>query len=149
MHERQIQEKQKKEKQLEEKYNNEYLILSKKKLAYTLHSNRERLRAENRWVGGKVPFGYRAYRGMLLIHKREKEALQKILELTLEGHSVYRIWGILKQQGYLSKLGKPISRNTVYRVTEESRIDVYLGGRYETPIAKPHEDLYSLLLKFV
>ena len=143
-------EKQSKEMKNEEKIlDEEYIVIGKKVLAHRLHSNRERLRKENRWVGGRVPFGYEAYRGMLLIHEEEKEALQKILELYLEGHTVYQIWNILKKQGYKNKHGRDVDRNTVYRVMFPDRLDIFLGGRFATPIATPDEPLYNLLLKFV
>jgi site-specific DNA recombinase len=126
----------------------ESMLIDKKKLGEKLHTNREALRAQNKWAGGRVPLGYSAYRGLLRINKKEKKALEKILELTLEGYSVYQIWNILKKQGYKNRDGNEISRNAIYRALEEKRIEVYLGHRYQTPIAKKEEKLYELLLKF-
>jgi hypothetical protein len=129
--------------------NEESMLIDKKMLGQKLHSNREALRARNKWAGGRIPFGYSAYRGLLRINKREKKALEKIFELTLEGYSVYQIWNIMKRQGYKNREGNEISRNAIYRALEKKRIDVYLGGRYETPITKKGDYLYELILKFV
>lgn len=126
----------------------ESMLIDKKKLGEKLHVNREALRAQNKWAGGRVPLGYSAYRGLLRINKREKKALEKILELTLEGYSVYQIWNILKQKGYKNRDGNEISRNAIYRALEGERIKVYLGHRYQTPIAKKDEKMYEMLLKF-
>ena len=125
-----------------------FMIVDKKKLAQKLHYNREILRSQNRWVGGRVPLGYQAYRGLLLINKAEKRALERIFDLALKKFSAYFIWQIIKEEGYVNKKKKPISRNAIIRALEIERLDIYFGDKYGRPIAKKDERLYELLSQY-
>lgn len=79
-------------------------------------SVKEHLRAQGRFVGGAVPFGYAKTTDGALKRRKDFGALQKrITEMSRKGQSTRAIAQTLTEEGM------PVSHNTIYRVLDGRR----------------------------
>ena len=79
-------------------------------------SVKEHLRAQGRFVGGAVPFGYAKTSDGALKRRKDFGALQKrITEMSRKGQSTRAIAQTLTEEGM------PVSHNTIYRVLDGRR----------------------------
>ena len=79
-------------------------------------SVKEHLRAQGRFVGGAVPFGYAKTTDGALTRRKDFSAIQqRIAEMSRNGQSTRAIAQTLTEEGM------PVSHNTVYRVLDGRR----------------------------
>ncbi|MBM3769913.1 MAG: resolvase [Acidimicrobiia bacterium] len=79
-------------------------------------SVKEHLRAQGRFVGGAVPFGYAKTADGALKRRKDFSSLQKrISEMSRKGHSTRAIAQTLTEDG------TPVSHNTIYRLLDGRR----------------------------
>lgn len=76
----------------------------------------QHMRAQNRYTGGKVPYGFRLVDGALTPHNAEQRVLQLVREYRNDGMSLRKIATALSEQGIKSRSGKPFHFQAVSRL---------------------------------
>ena len=88
---------------------------------------RDKIAASKRkgiWMGGVVPLGYRVENRALVVDAETSQVVRWIFETFRESGSTTAIVKALREQGALTRSGKPFSKQTVYKTLHNR---VYLG----------------------
>lgn len=73
-------------------------------------------RKKGMWMGGAVPLGYRAKERKLVIEKKEGALVRRIFEGFVEMGSTMKLARALRDEGALTRTGKPFDKGTLYKV---------------------------------
>lgn len=74
------------------------------------------LQAQGRHIGGRIPFGYRVQRGLLVCSTCEQDAIKLAGDLRGLGHSLRSIAMVLEQEGHLSRSARRFDPKQIQRM---------------------------------
>jgi DNA invertase Pin-like site-specific DNA recombinase len=81
-------------------------------------------RARGMWMGGPVPLGYRVENRKLLVDEPAAATVRRVFEGFAEIGSGKRLLPILREEGLLTKTGRPFDKGALYKLLGNR---VYLG----------------------
>ena len=76
----------------------------------------QHMRSQNRYTGGKVPYGFQLVDGDLVPYEAEQKVLQLVRKYRDKGVSLRKIADTLGRQGIKSRAGKPFHHQAVARL---------------------------------
>ena len=76
----------------------------------------QHMRSQNKYTGGKVPYGYDLVDGSLVENKTEQAVINLVAQYKSKGLSFRRIARVLSESGYRSRTGKALSAMSISRM---------------------------------
>ena len=76
----------------------------------------QHMRSQNKYTGGKVPYGYDLVDGSLVENKTEQSVINLVAQYKSKGLSFRRIARVLSESGYRSRTGKALSAMSISRI---------------------------------
>ena len=76
----------------------------------------QHMRSQNRYTGGKVPYGFQLVNGDLVPYKTKQKVLQLVRKYRDKGVSLRKIADTLGRQDIKSRAGKPFHHQAVARL---------------------------------
>jgi DNA invertase Pin-like site-specific DNA recombinase len=93
-------------------------------------------RARGMWMGGPVPLGYRVENRKLLVDEPAAATVRRVFEGFAEIGSGKRLLPILREEGLVTKTGRPFDKGALYKLLVNR---VYLGEAVHKGKAYPGE----------
>ena len=76
----------------------------------------QHMRNQNKYTGGKAPYGYNLVDGYLVENDDEQEVIKLVAKYKAKGLSLRKIAAVLDRAGHRSRTGKPLSAMSVSRM---------------------------------
>ena len=76
----------------------------------------QHMRNQNKYTGGKAPYGYNLVDGDLVENDDEQEVIKLVAKYKAKGLSLRKIAAVLDRAGHRSRTGKPLSAMSVSRM---------------------------------
>lgn len=76
----------------------------------------QHMRNQNKYTGGKAPYGYNLVNGDLVENDDEQEVIKLVAKYKAKGLSLRKIAAVLDRAGHRSRTGKPLSAMSVSRM---------------------------------
>lgn len=90
--------------------------MERNNITYRMSGGRAQKAKTGGYAGGRVPYGYSAVNGKLVINEKEAEVVRKIFEMSDNGYSYRSILQSLKEEGFVTRKGKDFVISTIQSV---------------------------------
>ena len=92
------------------------------KISALTKKSMKKMKAEGKYTGGKVPYGFNLVGGKLITNNSEQQVIKQVREHREAGMSLRQIARCLTEEGIKSRAGKPFHFQTVARIVATNEI---------------------------